>query len=433
MAARPRAALLAMALAVASSAGPGAARADDAPDAGALFLREHGDRRIASIRVEGLRRTAPAVVWQWIPCAEGGPLSGCDLSQAAGRIRRLGIFTAVDVSVEALPEGAAVVFRIEEKWTLYPVPMLWLSEGTELGGLVLVEANLLGYNKGLALGGVASNRGWYAVLAYNDPNIAFSSLWGSLHGFLGTSQVENDTPSGAVAQAFEMTRFDVEWALGFTFWDRLSPAWNGAVRRARVGAVSVPGLEPAVDATVLAQSLQLIYSDRRYHDLYDDGLRVSLEAQHNFSLLAGSPSFDALIFDAKLAGAAPLSGFFEAGVHACLGDLPAVFEERLGGLDGSRTLPGSGLTPADRYASATVSWQVPLLTLGLGTATGLVFGEVGRYVRNSEPAVTYGGPGVGLRFFLRRVSVPAVGVDVGYEAGSGRFALSLVAGYKPPR
>jgi len=58
---------------------------------------------------------------------------------------------------------------------------------------------------------------------------------------------------------------------------------------------------------------------------------------------------------------------------------------------------------------------------------------VGRYARNDDPAVTYGGPGVELRFYLKRVAIPAVGVDAGYEVGSKKVRFTLAVGYRPTR
>ena len=394
---------------------------------------EPGDRPITAVTIEGLRRTRPVVVRQWIACTAGEPLSSCDLAAIRERLYRLAIFSSVEVSLNDRPAGVEIVVRVEEKWTLYPVPILWYSSGTELAGLLIAESNLLGYDKGLAIGGVWSNFGWYALAGYNDPNIAYTDLWGGVHAFVGSGTVENDAPDGSIEQSYGMTRFDLEYALGWTLWDRLSPTWNGALRFARVGAASVPGSERATDQTVAVQGLQLIYSDRRYRDLYDEGLRLSAEVQHAFALGNRSSAYDAAILDAKLARPAPLGGFLDTRAHAFFGSMPVVFEERLGGLEGSRTLPGNGLVAADRYASLSLAWQVPVLTFSAATASALVFGEVGRYARNAEPATTYGGPGAGLRLYLKRVAIPAVGLDLGYEVGSKRIAFSIAVGYRPTR
>lgn len=399
----------------------------------AEFIRANGDRPVVGIRFEGLHRTRQVVVDQWITCAVGHPLSTCDWSLIRHRLFRLAVFSTVDVAFNAKDEGAEVVVTFDEKWTLYPVPVLWYSPGTQMAGAVLVEANLLGFNKGLAIGGAYTNLGWYTLAGYNDPNIAYTSLWGSLHGFLGDTLVENQTPDGTVEQSFDMTRFDLEYSIGWTFWDRLSPVYTGAYRIAHVETVHVPGTSTPTSATVAVQGFNLIYSYRQYRELYDDGLRFSTEVQHAFPLEVGAQGYNDAIFDVKWAGAAPLHGFFDVRAHAFVGSMPVVFEERLGGLDGSRTLPGVGLVAADRYASLSFAYQIPFLTLPLGTATAVPFGEIGRYARNDEAAVTYGGPGLGFRIFLKQVAIPAVGVDAGYEVGSKAVNFSVSVGYRPLR
>ena len=397
------------------------------------FIQSHHDPLVKGVRVEGLERTRPVVVEQWLRCDVGRPLSSCNLPRIREWLYRLGIFTSVDVALTEQADGVEIIFRVDEKWTLYPIPIVWYSPGTQIAGLILVEANLFGYNKGVAIGGTYSNRGWYALAGYNDPNIAFTDLWGSLHAFLGSGLVENDAPDGSIEQSFDMSRFDFEYALGWTFWDRLSPVWGGALRVARLGDIHVPGAEPPSDATVAVQGLKLIYSDRRYLELYDDGLRLSAEVQHGFPLTTDTRPYNDAIFDAKWAGPAPPDGFVDVRSHAFVGSMPAAFEERLGGVEGSRTLPGVGLVAADRYASLSVVYQAPFVELPLGTATGGVFGEVGRYARNDERPVTYGGPGVELRFYLKRVAIPAVGVDAGYEVGSKKVRFTLAVGYRPTR
>jgi hypothetical protein len=406
--------------------------AGELEQAKAAFIQAHGDSPVAEIRLEGLHRTHSVVVEQWIDIVPGEPLSHCELGEIYERLNRLAIFTSIDVSLAPEEGGAVVTFRFDEKWSLYPVPIFWYFPGTEVVGLVVAEANLLGYNKGLALGGLYSNRGWYGLVAYTDPNIAFTPLWGSLHILFGRGLVENDAPDGTIEQDYDMSRCDVEYMVGWTFWDRLTPSWTGALRWAHVDAIRIPGAEPPVDSSALLQGLQVVYSDRRYRFLFDEGLRLSAEVQHAFPLESTTRPYEVLILDAKLAR--PVGpGSIELDGRSFVASLPVVFEERLGGLDGSRTLPGSALVAADNYASLTLAFQHPLLATGLGTVTGVAFAELGRYQRNAEPGVVYGGPGAGLRFYLERVAIPAVGIDLGYEVGSGRVAFSVVVGYRPTR
>ena len=250
----------------------------------------------------------------------------------------------------------------------------------------------------------------------------------------GTASSRTTGPTARIIEQFDMVRLDVEYALGWTLWDRVSPAWTGAFRLARVGTIYVPGIDPPVDATVALQGLQLTYSDRRYRGLYDEGLHASAEVQHAFPLDGVTHAYSDVILDVEWAHAAPITGgFIDVHARAFDGTPPVVLEERLGGLDGSRTLPGSGLVAANRYVAAWFDYQIPFFSPSFGTATAGPWGEVGRYADEEAPGVTYGGPGLGLRFFLKQVAIPVLGVDGGYEVGSGTFRFSVSVGVRPLR
>lgn len=397
------------------------------------YIAQHGDQPVAVVSIEGLKSTRPVVVEQWIDIHRGDMLSHCDLDALYERINRLAIFSAVHFELEERDDGVAIRIQLDEKWTLYPVPIFWFFPGTEVAGVVFVEANAFGYNKGWALGGVYSNRGWYAIAGYIDPNIAFTNLWGRLEAFVGSGLIENDNVSGDAVQKYDDARFDLQYALGWTFWDRLSPTLTGALRTAKVDDIKIAGVDPPTDVTLIEQGVKLIYSDLRYRFYYDAGTRLSVELQHGFPIDGHTAAFNGLVADASIALPVLERTVLQASFHTTYANFPVVIEDRLGGLDGSRTLPGGGLIAADKYVQGTVSYQVPIVSAGIGTLTGLAFAELGSFGRNDEAQVLYGGPGAGLRFYLRQVAIPAVGVDVGYELGSKQASLSVVVGYRPTR
>src|SRR5215470_4625652 len=104
------------------------------------YIAEHGDRLVEAIEVEGLHRTHRVVIDQFVRIRTGDPLSSCDLGELYERLYRLAIFSRVAIDLAPTGEGVAVRIHVDEKWTLYPVPLLWLFQGTEVVGLVLAEA-----------------------------------------------------------------------------------------------------------------------------------------------------------------------------------------------------------------------------------------------------------------------------------------------------
>jgi hypothetical protein len=76
---------------------------------------------------------------------------------------------------------------------------------------------------------------------------------------------------------------------------------------------------------------------------------------------------------------------------------------------------------SDSYATAGGSYEAPVLTPDWGTITLLAFYE-GGYVGSAD-AVYHGGGG-GVRLYLSRVTFPALGFDVAWNA---RYAYPVVS------
>jgi hypothetical protein len=406
---------------------------DDAESARSTFIASHRDSVVREVSIEGLRRTDPRVVRQWLPVLENEPVSAFDARAAWESLSRLGIFSSIDISFASLPDGGVGIHvKLAEKWTLYPVPMLIYYPGTQIAGLILAESNAAGLNKGWALGGVYSNRGWYTLAAYVDPNIAFTNLYGRVSGFVGSGLLENDTPGGHILQSFDLDRYDVQYSLGYTIGGRFSPTWTGAYRAARVGDIHVPGDDMPMGGAVVSQGVKLIYNDRRARLYYEKGLRSTIEYQHAFAVGDTDLSFDNLVSETSFTHETFRDQTLQWGLYWAFAELPPVFEYRLGGLEGTRTLPAA-LVAADKYVSATAIYQVPFWSGGWGTATLVGLIEGGAYRRDEHRAVGYWGPGGGISLYLAKVATPTLGFDVAYEMVSGTVNFSVVVGFRPTR
>jgi hypothetical protein len=408
-------------------------RGADVDAARDAFITAWGDRAIEEVRAQGLVHTRMGVIRQWLAAERGQPLSRFRAGAAWENLSRLGIFSAVDIDFSPGVEGGVdITVTVEEKWTLYPVPMLLFYEDTQLGGLIVADSNAFGYNKGWAVGGVYSNRGWYALAAYVDPNIAFTNFYGRLSLLGGSGLLENDTPAGTDRQTFNLDRFDAQYSLGYTIGGRFSPTWTGAFRHAHVGDVMLAGPEPPQDGTVISQGVKLIWNDRRTRSYYEKGLRSSIEYQHGFSVGGNDASFDNLISETSYTTEVVYDHTVQLGLYWAWSELPTVFEHRLGGLEGTRTLPAA-LVAADKYVSATAIYQWPFWRASWCTAVALALFEGGAYRQDGQSEVEYYGPGAGLSVYLTRVATPTIGVDVGYEMVTGTPSFSLSIGFRPTR
>ena len=387
---------------------------------------------IHSIVIEGLKSTKEPVIWQWIKVKPGDPISRFDAENVKKSIVNLGIFKSVDIEYFIIGEKVKIVILIEEKITLYPVPILMFYRQTRVTGLLLAETNFLGYNKGLVAGGANSNRGNYYLWAYTDPNIMFSDFFGRLTNFGGKVFTENAYPNGKVFQSYEAYRFDVQYYFGHTFWNFFSPTLTGAFRYMEIQEGYKDNSEEPPSGSAISQGIKFIFSNliNRYH--YQEGFRSYVEFQHGFPFGAYPATFNTIISESRYTVPAHFGHFFSVGFFWSVADYPAVFESRLGGQEGTYSLP-SLLVPADNYFTGTISYHIPLLDYSWGNIVLHTFFENGVYQRNQDPFVNFAGPGLGLRLYLSHIDLPVVGGDVAYNIYTHSVNFSISIGYRETR
>jgi hypothetical protein len=109
------------------------------------------------------------------------------------------------------------------------------------------------------------------------------------------------------------------------------------------------------------------------------------------------------------------------------GDRPLFLEMGISGRDGFRTLP-FGEIRADRYGSLAVAHDLPIVRGDWGAFTVTSFFEWGAYDATGVDPVSFYGPGGGVRVYIRRLAIPALGVDVGYNLATKLFAFSIAVG-----
>ena len=103
-----------------------------------------------------------------------------------------------------------------------------------------------------------------------------------------------------------------------------------------------------------------------------------------------------------------------------------------GGMEGSRAY-SSGDLAARGYLNGAATLELPLYRPGWGSVTFPVFYEGGRV--NSAfggDTVVYHGPGFGLRLYLDKVAIPALGADFVWDLENRRFKVNVALGGTGP-
>jgi hypothetical protein len=400
-----------------------------------LFLTAlHGQDgpRIRSFEVRGLTKTKLSVVEACYRPFIGIPLTEFSRDQLIQDLRELGIFNSgIEVFPEETPEEGGdvnMIIVLEEKWTLLPFPFAaTTNSGNTYGGIALLETNFLGYNKKIYALGLLSNRGWRGMFGYGDPAL-FGSGFGYNFMFAGgVNEKELTSERGKIWQNYETTdihiRSGLTWKASETFSAGLAA---GFLDRDVHEEFTSDFLPP--DSVRFAQgALSLQYNDLYYADVLVYGLSARAQYEHNFSLLADSPSYGQYeanvrhqiqVFDEHRLGFSA-SGMYVPGA-------PLIMEQDIGGRV-LKTLPDDVV--ADSAAAAQASFEYMLAGFSWGAITAQAAYEAGVFSLNGASPSYAHGPGGGLRVYLAKIALPAFGFDIYYNVKTGKTNTSMYMGF----
>lgn len=383
-------------------------------------------KTIRRIEVAGLKRTKPQVVLQYIDAKEGDPADMIDTLELHNFLERLRIFSKVDVRLAETDGGTCrrdciLTIEVKEKWSLYPIPVYVKYRDTEIGGAFLVESNFLGENKGIATGALISNRGWQALLGYTDPHIGYSRISTTMRYLTGRVFIEDATPAGQILRSYTLMRHDFQSATGYN-WR------NGFFLGALAGYRSAEVLDRAwiQSASVMNLGLRVRYSSVTPVDFFQTGFETTFDTEKGFAFSGED------LHTVSSASALHLKTFKNQFVSFLFSfqysHYPEPLEQRLGGWQGTRTLPAL-LIPADKFTVGAINYQVGFLQFSWATFAALAFFDAGTARRDGENPITFYGPGAGLRLYLTEITIPALGIDIARDIPSEQIQVSFFIGY----
>jgi outer membrane protein assembly factor BamA len=366
-----------------------------------------------------------------------------------------------------------VIIVVSEKFPWAPVPTFSYSPGNVSGGGVIAHGNLFGRGKRGLIGGRVSNVDSGAIVAYDDPAVfgswGFFTIKARYQSQVIPEYANVDVPDMPLEpiRNTKLRSYGFEANVGVAWFRkvRTSFGWNIDKNEVRWSSPNLdnpltdPTLPPAAtgarrgNATV---NLTFDFRARQHAIMYGNALGFTFEyaaarwgsqlnywkassnyehgirffRQHNLIVRAGGTTGDNL----------PLWSENSAGGQNLRGYLYRQFQ-------------------GDTHLRTQVEYHFPLFSIGSLDVRGLVFNDAaaiwfrklperdptglaylprddGRqflppeFLRQGFDASKdiHTSAGLGLRFYLRSVAVPLVGVDVGNGLGTTDFRVILVLG-----
>jgi len=381
-------------------------------------------KNIVTVEVSGNKRTTNRAVIRISRIKIGDTFSAGTIRRVESNLTKSGLFSTNEVRAEALP-GNAVKLRIEvdEKWTLLPIPVFFSDGESVMGGIVLIESNLLGTAKQVIGGFMGGTDGVSGFAVYLDPAVLQTSWQFVASGGAGTEEQEVDSPDGSVEYLVSGESLSGSLGVGYRFTDAFQTGGRIRFQEYHVDAVDGVSLETGV-YTEQECVLQAGYDGTTPYGSLLRGFQCNLESAYLFET-AG--------FSHKGRAEYLLPAFNKQRLRFLLqggyGDKPFFLEDSVSGKDGFRTLP-FGKAVADDYISLSAGYDIPVLGQEWGALVLTGFYEWGWYESTLAGSHVFQGPGGGFRVYLKKVAVPALGVDLAYNLNSEALVVSIALGMR---
>ncbi|MDR2072185.1 MAG: hypothetical protein LBP60_01955 [Spirochaetaceae bacterium] len=384
-----------------------------------------GEGLISSIEIRGLTKTKPHVARYPFEKFIGLKAETLDLNEVEAAVRDTGILEPVAVELAADGNGGLILqITVREKWSLIPFPLVYLDSGARNFGLFLVDTNAFGLRDQAVVGGAYGSGGWTAMALYNyTPDRAGGLGWNA--GFAYSRQERKDTDRDQqVYRRYTADTLQVFPALHYSFKDhffgKMGISFTGITLQK--ASSKAPG-----DAMILGFSpgLSVRYS-------HWDGYLLSEQTaslEYTFNLNLRGSSFHTAEFQGIYEKS--LSPGFRLNLRTAMvwtSSSDPLFESnpKKSQVD---VLPRT--FSARQYWGFSGGFEKYLVKFRFGTVSALGTWQV----VYSQGPISDGefdhGPAGGVRFYLSRLALPAIGAGIAYNMSSGifQFTFSLGMGF----
>lgn len=423
---------------------------------------------ITDIRVQNNNRTDEGTVRSIAGVNIGDELQTSTLEIVRERLHTSGLFADVNVYWEPWKDGVRVNIVIREKFPWAPVPTFSKSPGYWSAGLVIGHGNLFGRGKRGLIGGRVSNVDSGGLLVYDDPALFGSWLFYQVRGKFQRVEIpEYGNVEGLPQMPIRTTRlqgYGGEVNLGVAWFRkvRTSIGWSAdrnQVRDTIVDPTLGVGVGPAAqdaDRGILSGNVTFDFRAREHAVMYGNALSFSLDhatprygSDENIRYWKASANYEQGVrFFRRHNLVFRVGGF--AGEN-----LPLWAENSAGGsnLRGFLYRQFSG----DSHLRSQAEYHFPLFSIKKLDLRALVFNDTAAIWWRKLPAElgnmyemrtdgrqflppnllvpgldprrdVHSSVGVGIRFYLRSVAVPLVGIDLGYGFGERTVRPLIVIG-----
>ena len=390
-----------------------------------IFSQDNNTSTITAIEITGLRRTKPHIAEYPLQKFIGMDSSNLRQVEVEAAVIGTAVLDFIDMELIERNDGMVLHVTVHDKWAIIPFPYFAAnSSGINLG-LFLMDSNAFGIRDTAVLGGMYMGSGWMATAMYrHTPGHSGVPGWNATLSYSSMTN-EDQNRDEIMQRLYGVNRFNASFGLYMPFAQVLSASMGVSYSYISIHNNNSNNINaPASNAQIIGLS---------------PGISLRLNSWDGFFMSQSGLSFQ-YAYNHALTG----SSFHQAQIRA-------FYEQSL--IPGFRVLLRSSLSwkstedplfedgpqraqvailpnrfSALHYAGFTAGLEKYIFRMRWGTLSALA---------SWQTVFSYGpiggsqfdhGPSGGLRFYLSRLAMPAIGAGVAYNMNTQIFQFALNMG-----
>jgi hypothetical protein len=185
------------------------------------------ETRITAVSVSGLKRTKPYVIERPLQKFIGMDAESIDTNDVFAVVKSSGILEPLSVEIWDNEEGTGKILAVtvQEKWGIFPIPIVGISSSGWSAGGVLIDANAFGVKDTMMVMGLFGGGDIIASVMYlNSPNGIGEFGW-NVMGFFSLQENENTDQTGEqVLQRYNSMSIRPSVGLSYALSEHITPS-----------------------------------------------------------------------------------------------------------------------------------------------------------------------------------------------------------------
>ena len=382
----------------------------------------YSQEKISSIEIIGLKRTRSNVAAYPLEKFLGREAATLDLNEVYAAVKDTGILEPLYAEFIKTEDGLILRVAVNEKWAIFPIPLVIAGSGGSNYGFFLADRNAFGLFDMAVLGGMYGTDGILAVAMYHHtPNRKNQAGWNSMIMY-GRHKHEDQDRAERTHRIYGTDRLYLLFGLFYPFTEYFTGSASASFSHITINEKTLNPPLNGAEILSLSPGFSLRFADWDGYLLSQKNISLNYNCHFGIS----GPSFHEL-------------------------NLKAIYEKSI--VPGFRlnlqsgAIWNSGLDPlnengpekahvdilprrfsARHYAGFSAGFEKYLFIISQGT-----FSVLGSWqcvfshgpISGSE---IDNGPSGGFRFYLSRLALPAMGANIAYNINSGLVQFSFSIG-----